>query len=629
MADSKSTADVLLELIYSWIEQRELCAQQLRKLAKELEGLREKCNASEIVGNSVSVVGAATLIGAGFATLLTGGAAAPLIGLGAAYTGVGATISVVTKITEHFLSSSTLKDAQKIEKKSDEIADKIQRLFQQLREEIKKMTSLTDEDEDEDEVERHVMNRILGAMARRSLQHKLIDFSYNDLRFITGRMSQFCFGAGASQLSNISGKSAATAVIAISALFILVANRRNMKRLAKKGTDQLLKAVSTAGFKTGLKGVTMVVGGAVGLGFALNEAIDSWREMIKNNHVTEASQSLRDTADAIVNMTQTLREQLDTMSSSCRETLRVFAEMLRCIEDSNRSSEEKRKMRAFVLKMFEHEDFMEWLRGHLEPESIKSRCQTFLKLIDKFNFLKQALDEEKEKLVNKDNIHITFVAHGSIEQEMIPANTLLPLHTIKDVVVYSPWNCAINADVAYGIAKGTIEPQHRLFRCTEEDACQIPDEGHRPTNLPNHWNSMKTAAAKRQMIPNILVSPLRKPKDGAWERFMFLQEKHGRPGINRIVIPFILPDEWDDDVSRVPFSVVITTLSQVLKSSGYRATVHLAACLGKRSARTNLHEGYLKEQYACTINNTAMITSDEMLIDRESDLYRALRDLFG
>lgn len=63
-----STADGLLELIDSWIEQRQLCAKQLTKLAQELEKLREKCNGGECVGSSVSVVGAACTIGAGVAT---------------------------------------------------------------------------------------------------------------------------------------------------------------------------------------------------------------------------------------------------------------------------------------------------------------------------------------------------------------------------------------------------------------------------------------------------------------------------------------------------------------------------------------------------------------------------------
>ncbi|XP_033501108.1 uncharacterized protein LOC117268616 [Epinephelus lanceolatus] len=307
----------------------------------------------------------------------------------------------------------------------------------------------------------------------------------------------------------------------------------------------------------------------------------------------------------------------------------MSAEVKRCIETSTRSFEEQKTLRQFAIEICKHQD-VAWLKDSSESdsessesESFESRFQTFLKVVNMFNFLKQALDVEKEKIVC-ENIHITFVAHGSIEQTMIPANTLLPLSTIEDLVVYSPWNCAINAGVAYGVAKGIIELKHRAFCCTEEDDCQIPDEDHQPTNLPNRWNSMKTA--KGRMVPNILVSPLTKEEDDAWEDFEHLQVKYGRPGLNRIVIPFIVPGDSDEEV---PFSDIILALSLVLYFSKYKATVHLAACLGKTSDETTLDEDYLKEQYACTIDNTAMMSSAEMLIDKHTNLYRSLHTLFG
>ena len=56
-----------------------------------------------------------------------------------------------------------------------------------------------------------------------------------------------------------------------------------------------------------------VVGGAVGMGFALPEAIDNWKDLIEKNHETEASRSLRDTADDILKMCRTLKDQFDNM----------------------------------------------------------------------------------------------------------------------------------------------------------------------------------------------------------------------------------------------------------------------------------------------------------------------------
>ncbi len=247
-----STADQLLELMFSWIEQRERCAEPLRKLAQELESLREKCNASECVGSSVAVFGAACVIGAGVATVFTAGAAAPVFGLlGAVYSGVGVTISVVTKITEHFLSSDAMKEAQKIEKKNNEITEKIQKLFQQLKTERKEVSSFTDSDDQD----RHVMTEILRAMGRRS--------------GLTGQVSvhmvdQFFFGAGPKdkRFNQILNPTVTTGVAvglaSILAFFTFQVSGKRFKRLFAKGAEQLIKQISTVGFKTALKGGAMV-----------------------------------------------------------------------------------------------------------------------------------------------------------------------------------------------------------------------------------------------------------------------------------------------------------------------------------------------------------------------------------
>lgn len=610
-----ATADRLLEQIFSWIEQRERCAEKLRKLARELESLREKCNASECFGSSASVLGAACLIGAGAATLFTGGAAAPFLGfLGATYTGVGLTVSLTTKLTEHLLSSDTMKDAQKIEQKSNEIGKTIQRLLEKLKAEKKEVSSSIDPDE----LDQHVMTEIVGAMARRSgLRRRINISSFGDgwggaRGFDPTYMRHHPNGLGSLRLQ----PAVMTAVAGVLICFSFQASGKKSKLLFAKGTEQLIKKVSSAGFKTFLKGGGMVVGGAVGMAFALPEAIDNWKDLIEKNHVTEASQSLRDTAGAIQEMTQTLTEQLDNI----KKVLERLARVQQAVENSNRSSDQKQEMIEFVIENCEDEEVKQWLRQN-------SQSEAFFHLVNMFHYLKEHIDEENEKDHSND-IDITFVAHGAITDSMIPASCLLPLSSITDVILYSPWNCVISADVAYGVATGHMNPQHRVFICSSE-YCRVRNEGHWPTNLPNHWNSMKNAGG--QMIPNITLSPLYPPKDGAWERFVFLQDTCGPPGRNRVVIPFILPFIFSAESAssvRVPFFVVTLALSLVLLLSRLKATVHLAACLGKISARTNLYEEYLKQQYAYTINNTMMHSSLYLHVVHP-DLYRALKAVFG
>ncbi|XP_047428239.1 uncharacterized protein LOC124998093 [Mugil cephalus] len=258
-----------------------------------------------------------------------------------------------------------------------------------------------------------------------------------------------------------------------------------------------------------------------------------------------------------------------------------------------KTSEERGKLIKLAEENCKNETVLKWLRENSESVS-------FIKLVDVFHFLKKLIDEE-EKKDHGDHVDITFMCHGAIEDFMIPACCLLPLPTITDVVLYSPWNC-VTSGLTYFVATGRMRPEHRVFYCWTEKCCKTPDEGHRPVKLPNHWNSMKKAGG--QMIPNITVSPLR-PDDGVWKYYESLTEKHGRPGRNRIVIPFTL------SVGSVPFSVVTLALSLVLLSSRFKATVHFTSCLRDHSTGQKFDRKYLQEQYACAIDNTLMKVKTE------------------
>lgn len=53
--------------------------------------------------------------------------------------------------------------------------------------------------------------------------------------------------------------------------------------------------------------------------FSLPEAIDNWTDLIKKNHETEASKSMRETANNILESTRTLKKQFDNIKydASC------------------------------------------------------------------------------------------------------------------------------------------------------------------------------------------------------------------------------------------------------------------------------------------------------------------------
>eukprot|EP00064_Thunnus_orientalis_P023732 superscaffoldBa00009279_g23987 len=62
-----------------------------------------------------------------------------------------------------------------------------------------------------------------------------------------------------------------------------------------------------------------------------------------------------------------------------------------------------------------------------------------------------------------------------------------------------------------------LHNQGQLRTISSPSLCQQQQSrsGHQPTKLLDHWNSMKNAG--HQMIPNITLSPLEPPEDGAWE----------------------------------------------------------------------------------------------------------------
>lgn len=244
-----ATADLLVELMFSWIEKRENCAKQLKKLADELEILRKKCNAAECYGSTVSVIGAASLIGAGVATFFTAGVAAPALAIvGGLYSGVGAAVSVTTKIIEHFSSSDTLKEAEKIEEENNKIAEKIQNLFEQLKAEAKRMYPSADSDQ----VDRHVMTSFMGAVARRSGLKLNINFSKHESFYPTG------LGIRQNSLDTFAMTAGLTAVYGIFTVFSLKTAGKQSKFLIAEATKQLIKEMSAVGLKTAIKGGAMV-----------------------------------------------------------------------------------------------------------------------------------------------------------------------------------------------------------------------------------------------------------------------------------------------------------------------------------------------------------------------------------
>ncbi|KAF7647822.1 hypothetical protein LDENG_00166010 [Lucifuga dentata] len=239
------------------MEQWEHCEEQLRKVAQELESLRQNCNGFEWVGSSVAVVSTACWIGAGVATLCTGGAAAPFLGmLGTAYAGTGDAINVGTKITEHFLSSSSMKEAVDIKKKSSRIEENIKKLFKHLKQEREDLSS--------EEVDQHVMTEVVEAVARR---RGFEEFSLraasavNEPKFYFGRHFRTMCDIPDQDFHDQSHQLMGAGIIALLGVltfFTLTASRKQNKVFFGAAAKELLKQMTNVGVKTATTGLTLV-----------------------------------------------------------------------------------------------------------------------------------------------------------------------------------------------------------------------------------------------------------------------------------------------------------------------------------------------------------------------------------
>lgn len=273
-----------------------------------------------------------------------------------------------------------------------------------------------------------------------------------------------------------------------------------------------------------------------------------------------------------------------------------------------------------AVRMCQDEDLRAWLQE-------EGNTSAFLGLVDLFHMMRMRLARERRRSRSSRGrvIDIIFVAHGSITGQTIGSGMLLPLPSLLDVVLYQPWNCTIDATVAYGIAAGSIEPGSCHFIC--DPSC--PDRSnhnhnHQPSLPSSTWNHLSENYGP---IPEIYLSPLNAPHDAAWNYFKVLRRNHRNPDHDRVVIPFIFPRLRG---ARVPFSVVTLALSLVLKFSGMRARLHLAACLG-RTPGTQLDLNELAGQYCVAPDNTMMVSKqfDPPTEEDDRELYQRFKDLFG
>ncbi|KAM9466685.1 uncharacterized protein Hap1MRO34_015723 [Clarias gariepinus] len=312
-------ADKLCEELFRLIDKHKKCAKHLMALANELEKMREAMSVGQLVVNTATVVGSATLIGTGIATLLTGGLASPLLVAAAGVTvGAGTVTSFALSLAEKWKSSDTMKKAEKTFDKIQTIENNIKRLQKKL---SKECGSQDLKVSSSDVMQFETTARILEAMARRSGR----DLPLSRLKRIL--RNAYIFAQYRNSGLQMSPSLNAPLLKGVSALLITLGySFIIMKSSARKGISfsiPLLVRGSEDVLKSIFKGAGQVAGGVIGLVLTVPDLIKNCEELIKNKHQTEASKYLKEKAKEIRKAVKKLKKEL----SDLQETLNQIPEM--------------------------------------------------------------------------------------------------------------------------------------------------------------------------------------------------------------------------------------------------------------------------------------------------------------
>ncbi|XP_056094789.1 uncharacterized protein LOC130073415 [Rhinichthys klamathensis goyatoka] len=347
--------------------------------------------------------------------------------------------------------------------------------------------------------------------------------------------------------------------------------------------------------------------GVISLGVSLCDLIGECENPSKRNQVPDTCKFLRDSAREIQEGQQKLKEQLDAMN----EIIQKLFRMKRIIKDlggySLSMTENGQRIMAYIMGTCTDNRVVSWLQVLSNQTEFVNLLRYFLERLD--HILPDL------SLPSGGHIHIVFVGHGSIVDQFMPSAVLVPTPNIIDTILYSPWNCAIDANAAYAIAQGSIRVTDREFYNNSKTAY------YEPIPLPDRWNSMR---ASLHNIPGILLAPLT-PEEGAWALFHQFWMNRSMEIEDRVIIPYLVPQCLVNAFGKIPLYMFIFATSFLLMLSNKTATVHLAACLVRDGSTPRPVEW--RTQYAYTSDGTWMSVNMDNR-NMNTDLYRALRSLF-
>ncbi|XP_067252600.1 uncharacterized protein [Chanodichthys erythropterus] len=580
-------ADLLCDSLFCWLENRKECAEKLLELAQKLEKVHQGSKIAQGFGAAASVL---SISGAVVAAVLTEGLASPVLVAAATGSTVVATkVSAIPTLVETGISWRTFKKVNKLIKEDEEVGKCIQKQLQDL----KDMCGGAQLGDHDDELECEVTSQLMCALARRNKTHVSLDFlrGFNRATFFRHLTSG---GLDPAEASHFIGQA------------LNLISSPEITSSLKVSAKEMLKNIGQIGIKAAVKAGSKVRG-ATGLGLSLNDLIVKCKEIVKRKRVTEASKFLRDSAREIQKSQKKLKEQLDAMREIIQKLFRMKNLIKNLGEYSLSLTEDGQNIMAYIMGTCTDNTVVSWLQGVTHQ----------IEFVNLLRFVLENFGSIPEDLTRPDGKHIdiVFVAHGSIVDQFMPAGGLVPTPNIRDTILYSPWNCLIDSRAAFGIAQGNIQVTDREFYNTSNELY------YEPNPLPDHWNCMRRSLHD---IPGILLSPVT-PEERAWAFFHQFWMDRSMEIEDRIIIPYLVPQNMLNAFRQIPLYMFIFVTSFVLMLSGRTATVHLAACLGRAGSPPMPAEW--RTQYAFTSDRTVMtMYMDDRYMN--SMLFTALRSLF-
>ncbi|XP_052786655.1 uncharacterized protein LOC128221970 isoform X2 [Mya arenaria] len=439
-----------VELLNEWEPKRVATVARIREIASELQNVKQDVNISKVVGGAVGILGG---IAAVAGTILSGGLAAPLFIGGMAAAAAGTATSAGAEIAEHFISKGKLESAQEVLEADKKLTKKIEDKKAEVDAKVKELSNLLRLSKEE------VFGALLmSAVPGRGFVHM------ND-----ERVFKMLVSAGLLPLVHLTFRGQS----------VIGKGMAAFEEVSLAGISKVLGSLLTG----------MAIGAMLVLDvyFLVSSSIE-----LSNGSPSGAADSLRGVATKLEKQAQDLKSVLEQIREETEEYERYLRKKFR------------KELEKVAVQKCASDDDAKGILDHIYMHSSNEWQGAFLSLninLNRYAFqiaqvfrIFGRLIEEHLRHKKEQHVEITLIAHGRINlHALVPSQIYYLTNVLKSVTCFSPWGCAVDANVVYGIATNTIRITNLKY-----SGPVIP-------GLPGAFNVLPE---RMDLTPNVIFSPV-------------------------------------------------------------------------------------------------------------------------